>query len=141
MKMDLLDWFDINNEGHVEAYRHLMEHGVWPQNFTIPEDVSFTPAWQIGIANMFAKAYLEKNKTVGIEEWIYEGNEELSASGITDTDGLLQAAANALDNACSWDIVGPILFKGTDGEYYVGTVEFVISKANADYVADSIKDM
>jgi hypothetical protein len=74
-----------------------------------------------------------------ITEWVCDGHEALSASGITDTDELLDSAANALDHACSWDIMGEILFKAEDGEYYVGTVDFVISKANPDYVADMIR--
>jgi hypothetical protein len=76
-----------------------------------------------------------------ITEWVCDGHEALSASGITDTDELLDSAANALDHACSWDIMGEILFKAEDGEYYVGTVDFVISKANPDYVADKLKEI
>ena len=75
-----------------------------------------------------------------IEKWILDGNDCLSED-VKDTDTLLSVASQNLDAACSWDIMGPILFKGKDGEYYVGTVDFVISKAAPEYVKATLDNM
>jgi len=77
-------------------------------------------------------------KCIKIKRWIHDGNDTLSNS-VNNTDELLEAAADSLDSACSWDIVGPILFMGEDGQYYVGTVDFSISKAHPDYVKQELE--
>jgi hypothetical protein len=52
------------------------------------------------------------------------------------TEEILKGAGRSLDQAYSHDIVGECIFEGEDGKMYVGTVEFVISEANPDYVKD-----
>lgn len=81
------------------------------------------------------------SKEIIVDEWIHDGNDALSASGITTESDLYEAAAGALDSACSYDIMGPILFKATDGKYYVGTVDFVISEADSDYVKGELEEL
>jgi hypothetical protein len=75
-----------------------------------------------------------------IVKWIRDGNDGLSASGLEDDDDLLDAAGRALDHACSWDIMGEVLFLADDGKHYVGCVEFMISEANPEYVAECIAE-
>lgn len=72
-----------------------------------------------------------------IVKWIRDGNDGLS-SRVEDDDDLLDAAGRALDHACSWDIVGEVLFLADDGKYYVGCVEFVISDAHPEYVKEML---
>ena len=79
-------------------------------------------------------------KTLKIVKWLRDGD-ALSADGIENTEDLLGAAANALDSACAHDIMGEILFQADDGKFYVGCVEFVISKANPEYVKDVQKEL
>jgi hypothetical protein len=75
------------------------------------------------------------DEPIKIAEWLRDGD-ALSADGIEDTDDLIGAAANALDHAYAYDIMGEILFQGEDGKFYVGTVDFVISEADPEYVKD-----
>jgi secreted trypsin-like serine protease len=75
-----------------------------------------------------------------IKRWIHDGHDALSKS-VTDEDELLEAAADALNSACSWDIMGPILFEADDGKFYVGTVSFDISEAHPDYVKAELEEL
>jgi len=70
-----------------------------------------------------------------IVKWLRDGD-GLSCDGINTSEGLLECAGNALDNACAYDIMGEVLFLADDGRYYVGTVEFMICEANPTYVKD-----
>jgi len=74
-----------------------------------------------------------------IVKWIRDGNDGLS-SRVEDDDDLLDAAGRALDKACSWDIMGEVLFLADDGKYYTGCVEFMISEANPEYVQDCLTE-
>ncbi len=76
-----------------------------------------------------------------IKKWLRDGNEGFAAQGLDDTDDILCAAGRLLDHACSHDIVGEVLFRGEDGKYYVGTVEFVIAEANPEYVKDVLEEI
>ena len=71
-----------------------------------------------------------------IKKWLRDGNCGLAApeNDINSTDDLLDAAGHLLDDACSHDIVGEVLFEGEDGKTYAGTVEFVIAEAAPAYV-------
>lgn len=71
---------------------------------------------------------------MNIAKWLRDGIDGDLSNECETTDDLLVAAGRSLDNACSSDIVGEVLFLGDDGKYYVGCVEFVISEANPDYV-------
>lgn len=65
-----------------------------------------------------------------IKKWLRQG--EFCQE--TNTDDLLEAAGRKLDKGYANDLVGDVLFIGEDGKTYVGTVEFVITEANPDYV-------
>ena len=76
-----------------------------------------------------------------ITEWLDEGN--LSGNvhdEIKDTDQLMEAAGRALDACYSHEIVGNVIFKGEDGEYYVMTVEAIIGKANPDFIREFLEE-
>lgn len=76
---------------------------------------------------------------MGIQRWIREGNDGLSSCAQTIGE-LLEYAGGCLDRACSYDIVGEVVFEAEDGVTYVGTVEFVIGRANPDYVKELIEE-
>ena len=71
---------------------------------------------------------------MNIARWIKSGDENFAEQGLTTTEELLEAAGRLLDKSCSHEIVGEVLFVGSDGKTYVGTVEFVIAEANPSYV-------
>lgn len=56
--MDILDYFDIYNVGHLAAYRILSETGSWPRDF-IPKEVKFSTGWQIMIVSKMATAWID----------------------------------------------------------------------------------
>lgn len=73
-----------------------------------------------------------------ISHWLKDGH-----SGLDDCkteEELLEAAGTLLDKASSHDIVGEVLFEGEDGKMYVGTVEFMITEANPEYVLDVLAE-
>lgn len=53
----IIDWFDPNNIEHLKAYRELEHIGMWPKDF-LPENILFTPTWNVGIMNKLADCYL-----------------------------------------------------------------------------------
>ncbi len=76
-------------------------------------------------------------KPLRIKKWLRTGND---SGHEKNTAQLLETAANALDAACASDIMGEIVFLGADGKYYVGTVEFVIGRANPAYIKDILAE-
>jgi hypothetical protein len=76
-----------------------------------------------------------------IKRWIQDGHGALSCSGVNTEADLIEAAGAALDSACSWDIMGEVMFEGEDGKIYVGCVEFIISEANPEYAKEKIAEM
>lgn len=75
-------------------------------------------------------------KSDKIHDIICEGELDLVDCGCVE--GILNEAGRALDKACSHDICGTVLFRDKAGKFHVGTVEFVISPANPDYVVDEL---
>ena len=75
-----------------------------------------------------------------IKRWSRDGNEEFEGQGLDDTEDILCAAGRLLDDACSHEIVGEVLFEGEDGKFYKGTVEFVIAEADPDYVREVLDE-
>lgn len=55
-------------------------------------------------------------------------------------DEILVLCGNNLDAACSWDIQGQILFKGSDGEWYTITTESIIGIANPEFVKETLAE-
>lgn len=66
-------------------------------------------------------------------DWIATGND---GDEYKDVQELYNACGDALDRACSWDIMGQVLFEGEDGVVYTLCVEGVISEANLEYVKE-----
>ena len=58
MKKNLCEWFDVSNIDHLKAYRHLEQHGSWPEGF-IPENVNRNHMSTIVILGKLAGAYLD----------------------------------------------------------------------------------
>ena len=58
-----------------------------------------------------------------------------------DTDALLTSADIALDKACSYEILGRVLFEGEDGKFYTVTVEAVIGEASKLFVEDTLQEI
>ena len=62
--MTIIDVFDINDNNHLQAYRHLCRLGYWPDKFV--EDfetkldckLEFTMGWQIFIADKMANEWV-----------------------------------------------------------------------------------
>lgn len=55
-----------------------------------------------------------------------------------NTKDMLEQAGRLLDKSCSHEIAGEVLFRAEDKKWYVGTVEFVIGRANGVYVRDAL---
>jgi hypothetical protein len=74
-----------------------------------------------------------------VEQWLYSG---CLSSGVervgVSFDEVLSDAGRLLDQGDACEIVGEVLFQGTDGQWYTLTVEAVIAQADPDYVRDSL---
>jgi hypothetical protein len=77
-------------------------------------------------------------KSIQIKKIIDPGELDLDAAK-TSRD-IINASLPILDSANAADICGTVLFQGTDGKFYTGTVEFVISEANPEYVANTLEN-
>ena len=47
--MDFFDFFDVDNDEHLRAYKHLLNRGFWPEGFIPPGTVR--PEGWTGILN------------------------------------------------------------------------------------------
>ena len=54
----IVEIFDPYNLEHLEAYKVLLETGVWPVGF-VPEGTVIPSMWQIQIAHKMAEAWIE----------------------------------------------------------------------------------
>jgi hypothetical protein len=70
-------------------------------------------------------------KPIRVKKWLRTG--ELNSRNRIQSS-ILEDCGRHLDRACSYDILGDVLFEGTDGKHYVITVEALIQEANPDYV-------
>lgn len=78
---------------------------------------------------------MPKSRTpLRVKKWICTG--ELSACK-TEKE-IIEQCGRLLDRNCSGEILGEVLFKATNGKYYVVTVEAVIEEANPEYVKDAL---
>jgi hypothetical protein len=60
--MKIIDFFDPYNFDHLQAYRHLEEHGQWPQGF-LPDDIELDSGpWVISLIKKMALAWLIHNE-------------------------------------------------------------------------------
>lgn len=58
MGQKIHEWFDVHNDEHLNAWRHLEKNGSWPDAF-IPHDVEFDTGWQFAIAMKLVSEYLK----------------------------------------------------------------------------------
>lgn len=56
--VSFIEWFDVNNKTHLDAYRHLIETGCWPKGF-IREAHKPQPGWQYALMAKLSSAYLD----------------------------------------------------------------------------------
>jgi len=66
-----------------------------------------------------------------VEKWVYSGelSSEVERVGVT-FDEVLHAAGRVLDRNSACEMIGDVLFQGTDGQWYTLTVEAVIAVAD-----------
>jgi len=57
MKQSIIDFFDVQNEEHLKAYRVLQVTGAWPVDF-LPEDVVVPPTWHHLLTCKMVEAWL-----------------------------------------------------------------------------------
>ena len=55
--VSIVDWFDIHDHEHLQAWSHLCTTGQWPEEF-VPEGTEFQPPWQILISIKMADAWV-----------------------------------------------------------------------------------
>jgi hypothetical protein len=56
--VNIVDWFDIENDEHLRAYWTLGRVGNWPEGF-IPNGMQFPPGWNRILESKLADAYLK----------------------------------------------------------------------------------
>jgi len=56
--MNIVDWFDCDNEEHLRAYVTLQNKGVWPHGF-ITSVIEFSDHWQVALMAKLANAYVD----------------------------------------------------------------------------------
>lgn len=74
---------------------------------------------------------------LGIKKWIRQG--EFSDDVYTVRD-LYEEAGGLLDNSCSHEIFGSVIFEGDDGQVYVMNVEGCLGEINPDYLKDVLAE-
>jgi hypothetical protein len=80
---------------------------------------------------------MSTKKPIRVKKWIRTG--ELNSRNRTQAS-ILDNCGRLLDDACSHEILGEVVFLGTDGKYYVICVEAVIGVANPEYVKDLLSE-
>ncbi len=52
----IIEWFNIENKEHLQAYHTFLTTGAWPKDF-IPKDIEFTDLWQVTLNFKMAQAW------------------------------------------------------------------------------------
>ena len=78
------------------------------------------------------------SEKIKVKRWLKAG--ELDPKKV-DQDDILDDCGALLDSAYSHEILGDVMFEGTDGKFYVITVEAIISEANPDFVKEALEDL
>jgi len=68
---------------------------------------------------------------------VLEAGEIGLVEGMT-VDQIIEKCGYNLDDACSWDIQGAVLFQGSDDKWYTVVTESIIAEANPELVADRL---
>lgn len=55
--MNVVEFFDVNNDEHLQAWAHLERVGTWPKGF-LPASIEMPPVWATGIAFKMADAWI-----------------------------------------------------------------------------------
>lgn len=58
-KVTFTEWFDVYNPEHLEAYKHLIDKGFWPDEFIMGIGATMGENWYILIAFKLARAYIK----------------------------------------------------------------------------------
>lgn len=80
----------------------------------------------------------KKRRKLRVKEWIDCGEIHPDAK---DSDAILADAADAMDHACTHEIIGQPLFKATDGRHYVVEIMAQILPADPQYVRERLAEM
>ena len=62
-------------------------------------------------------------------------------SEVNDTDDLLYSAGNLLDDSCSGEVLGEVVFLAEDGKVYTMSTEAHIREINPGYLQDILNDL
>jgi hypothetical protein len=57
------DWFNPDDDAHLQAYDQFQRTGTWPQGF-LPAEVGFPPAWHLHLAWRMAERWLRHRTDV-----------------------------------------------------------------------------
>ena len=57
--MKILDWFDIYDIDHLQAWSHLEDTGIWPIDF-VPDEVEFTTSWHMILSSKMSSQYVRE---------------------------------------------------------------------------------
>jgi hypothetical protein len=86
---NFIDFFDVNNVSHLEAYNHLSKTGTWPEGF-VTEDMEMPKMWLSAVREKMADAYvLSMFKRRNIEEELKLANEYSNVVWNADLSGSL----------------------------------------------------
>ena len=77
-------------------------------------------------------------KNLKIKKWLRSG--EFDPESLATIQNILDDAGRMLDKAYSHDITGDCVFQGEDGKWYVGSVEFVVNRADPAYIKDLLTE-
>ena len=79
----------------------------------------------------------EKFVPISVKRWISRGE----LDGIEkDADDIIESCGSLLDNACSSEVLGTVLFEGTDGKFYTVTLEAEIGEADPEFVKETLAE-
>ena len=65
--MNLVEWFDIKNPDHINAFLYLRKRGTWPPGF-LPLGVDFPVNWLFHLNEKMANEYLKIFNRGGIKK-------------------------------------------------------------------------
>ena len=57
--MDICDWLDLDNMGHLAAIQEWAKKGIWPEDF-IPDDITFRNLWHVVLMGKITDKFLSE---------------------------------------------------------------------------------
>lgn len=74
---------------------------------------------------------------LGIKRWLSAGNFfESAEEAPTNTQQVYDLAGELLDDACAYEIFGPVVFEGENGKIYVISIAGTLAEADPEYAAE-----